>query len=266
MAKLVSVVGVPHRPSLPREVADAPGQLEAEAFMKEARQHLEASAPDVIIEIATDHFTNFGYENLPAFCVGLIDEAPGPEPSTDMPRHTVQGHPALARSLLSFCLNADFDLSAAEELLLDHSIMVPLHFLTPAMELPVVPLYTNGIAPPLPTAHRCLALGRALGKFIADWPGHRRVSLIVSGSFALEVGGPRTGWTDQDWVDTIREHLALGRYEKLQEEATYERMAAAGNVSGELLNWITALGTLEETRPVFLETDTSGNGYGAWRL
>jgi len=58
MAKLVSVVGVPHRPSLPREVADAPGQLEAEAFLKEARQHLEASAPDVIIEIAGQTIAN----------------------------------------------------------------------------------------------------------------------------------------------------------------------------------------------------------------
>ena len=266
MAKLVAIAGVPHRPNLPQEVAQSPGVTEAGARMADVRRHLEEAAPDAIIEIATDHFTNFGYDNMPSFCIGLMDEAPGPEPSTNMPHYTVRGHPKMAQALLSYALKSNFDLSSTGELLLDHSIMVPLHFLTPSMDIPVVPLYTNGIAPPFPTASRCLALGRALRKFIGEWDGDRRVALVVSGSFALEVGGPKVGWTDQAWVDTVRGHLERGQYQALARKATYERMAAAGNASGELLNWITATGAASDVRPVYLETDQGGNGYGAWRL
>ena len=183
-----------------------------------------------------------------------------------MRRDPVRGHPPLARALHSFALRSSFDLASTEELLLDHSIMVPLHFLTPSMSVPVVPLYTNGIAPPFPTAARCAALGRALRRFIDAWDGHRRVALVVSGSFALEVGGPKVGWTDQEWVDTIRGHLERGQYQALARKATQERMAAAGNASGELLNWLTATGAVGDARPVFLETDDGGNGYAAWRL
>lgn len=266
MAKLVGVFGAPHRPSLPQEVSQAPGKLEAEALLTEVRGHLEEAAPQAIIEIATDHFTNFWYHNMPAFCVGLMDEAPGPERSTQMPHYTVPGHPALGRALLNHALESSFDLSSTQELLLDHSIMVPLYFLTPSMSIPVVPLYTNGIAPPFPKAQRCLALGRALGKFIESWEGHDRVALVVSGSFALEVGGPKVGWTDQEWVDTVRGHLERGDYETLANKATQDRMAAAGNASGELLNWITAVGAVGSAKPVSLKTDDNGNGYGAWRL
>jgi hypothetical protein len=266
MAKLVSIVGAPHRPSLPQQVAQAPGTLVAEALLNEARTHLEATAPDVIIELATDHFTNFWYHNMPAFCLGLIDQAPGPEPSTEMPRYVVRGHPTLARDLLQFALTSGFDFSSTQELLLDHSIMVPLYFLTPAMQTPVVPLYTNGIAPPFPPAERCLVLGRMLGRFVESWDGNERVGLVISGSFALEVGGPKVGWTDQAWVDTVVDHLGRADYEALSHTATYERMAAAGNASGELLNWIVATGAAGDTRPVFLEADQEGNGYAAWHL
>ncbi len=266
MAKLVGVFGAPHRPSLPQEVSQAPGKLEAEALLKEVREQLEEAAPQAIIEIATDHFTNFWYHNMPAFCVGLIEDAPGPERSTQMPHYTVQGHPALGRALLAHVLEANFDLSSAQELLLDHSIMVPLYFLTPSMDLPVVPLYTNGIAPPFPKAQRCLALGKAVRFFVDGWPGHDRVALVVSGSFALEVGGPKVGWTDQEWVDTVRGRLERADYEGLVASATQERMAAAGNASGELLNWITAMGAVGDARPVSIKTDDNGNGYGVWRL
>ena len=265
MAKLVAVAGAPHRPSLPQEVLESPGKLEAEALLKEVHGHLEAAAPEVIIEIATDHFTNFWYHNMPAFCVGLIEEAPGPEPSTQMPHHVVRGHPALARALHSHALENDFDLATTQELLLDHSIMVPLHFLTPEFTTPVVPLYTNGIAPPFPRAQRCYSLGQAIGRFIEGWTGHQRVALVISGSFALEVGGPKVGWTDQVWVDTVRGYLERADYRGLTEVATQERMAAAGNASGELLNWITATGAVGSAKPQFLATDDNGNGYAAWR-
>ncbi len=120
MAKLVVAVGTPHAPMLPQQVAEAPGKLRAEALMNQVREQLEAAAPDVIIEIASDHFTNFFYNNLPPFCVGLIDEAEGPaETYCVMPHRVVRGSPVLANGLLRYCLKSNFDLASTEELRLD---------------------------------------------------------------------------------------------------------------------------------------------------
>lgn len=78
MAKLVAAAGTPHGPMLPQQVAEAPGQLRAEALMHQVREQLEAEAPDIIIEVASDHFTNFFYDNLPQFCVGASQRPKAP--------------------------------------------------------------------------------------------------------------------------------------------------------------------------------------------
>ena len=266
MAKLVAAVGTPHGPMLPQQVAQAPGQLRAETLMKQVRERLEAAAPDVIIEVASDHFTNFFYNNLSQFCVGAIGEAEGPaETYCVMPHRVVRGHPALAKGLLSYGLKSRFDLAVIEELRLDHSVLVPLHFLTPSMDIPVVPLYVNGLAPPLPSARRCYALGQALAHFIEQWDGNQRVALLASGTFSLEVGGPRVGWTDEAWVNTVAGLLERGDYRGLARRATEHRLVSAGNVSGELLCWITVAGALRDTPPLFVETDR-GSGFAAWAL
>ena len=266
MAKLVAAVGTPHAPMLPQQVAEAPGQLRSEYLMKQVREQLERAEADLLFVVASDHFTNFFYNNLPQFCVGTIEEAEGPaETYCIMPRRNVKGQPDVARGFLNYGLNSNYDLAVAEELHLDHSVLVPLHFLVHSTETPIVPLYVNGLAPPLPSARRCLGLGQTLRRFIEEWPGNQRVALLASGSISLEVGGPKVGTTDKKWVDTVTSLLEKGDYRGLARRATGERMAAAGNVSGELLCWITVTGALGETRPTFVERE-EGSGFVAWNL
>jgi len=266
MAKLVLAVGVPHPPRLIREMEDAPGQLRGEHLMKQVRQYVEKADPDVIIEIDSDHFVNFFYNNVPPFCVGMAEEAEGPqEVWCPMPRYVVKGHVGMADGLLNFGLNSNFDLAAAHELRPDHSLMVPLHFLNPGMQLPVIPLYTNGFAFPIPPARRCFSVGRMVRRFIDKWDGNERVALIASGCFAMDVGGPFRGWTDEDWMSTVTRLLERGQYQALARRATSERMLQAGNNSSELLNWITLTGAVGQAKPLFVENDT-GSGYGVWEF
>jgi hypothetical protein len=68
-----------------------------------------------------------------------------------------------------------------------------------------------------------------------------------------------------EWVQTVSDLLTRGDYRTLARRATPQRMAAAGNVSGELLNWITMTGALSDVRPLFVETD-GGSGYAVWKL
>ena len=60
----------------------------------------------------------------------------------------------------------------------DHSVTVPLHFLTPDMQVPVIPFFISGHVPPLPSAQRCYALGQAVGRAIEAWPQSKRVVVM----------------------------------------------------------------------------------------
>ena len=78
MAKLVLAAGVPHPPRLVFEMQQAPGKVRGAALMKQVREQVEKAEPDLIIEVDSDHFVNFFYDNLPSFCIGMAEEAKGP--------------------------------------------------------------------------------------------------------------------------------------------------------------------------------------------
>lgn len=264
MAHLIFAGGVPHTPQLPKMIKDNPGLPQA-ALYREVRRRLEAAAPDVLIVFTSDHLMAFFYDNLPTFCVGISDQAQGPEEWVEMPRYTVGLHEKLGAALHRAGLEADFDLAEAHEFVLDHSTLVPLHFLTPNMDLPIVPVFIKGLASPLPRAQRCYALGRLIGRFLRDWPEAAGVGVLASGSFSIEVGGPRMGWIDRAWSSTVSECIRRGETEDLLRQATEARIAAAGNAAGELLDWITLLGVVGDRKPAFLETG-EGDAYAVWEL
>ena len=54
----------------------------------------------------------------------------------------------------------DVDVAYAEEWKFDHGIMVPLHFLTPRYDLPVIPVNINCQGPPLTPLHARLGVRR----------------------------------------------------------------------------------------------------------
>jgi len=132
---------------------------------------------------------------LIARCEGVADviaaaRISGPNDETPMPHYEVPVHDRLAAHLRHGGVEAGFDLAMAQDFTVDHSIMVPLHFLTPQMQTPVVPMFINGLVPPLPAAKRCFALGEAVRKAIHRWPQGLRVAVLASGSFSLEVRRP----------------------------------------------------------------------------
>jgi aromatic ring-opening dioxygenase catalytic subunit (LigB family) len=271
MAELVLGVGVPHTPYFPRDAERNPTGRVA-ALFERVRQDLDAARPDVLLVVSSDHFVQYFYDNMPAFAVGIVDEAEGPQENTrDMPYYTVPGSAAVGRGLLRHGLDAGFDLASSEAVRLDHSIMVPLHFLTPQMQVPIVPLYVKGLVTPLPRARRAYDLGRMLRRFVDRWPGHERVAVVASGSISLTVGGPKMGYIDQDWLDTVVDRLREGDARGLARRATEKRMLASGNTGGELLCWLTLAGAMGDARPTWIEPDVQppqdprdAHAYGVW--
>ena len=272
MAEIVAAFGVPHTPMFPALVARQGPGCETARLYAEVARHLDEIAPDILVVFDSDHLNTFFLDNLPTFSVGIAETVLGPNDDTVMPRYTVPVHASFATHLRGTGIGAGFDLALAQDFSIDHSILVPLHFLTPKMQIPIVPIFVNGLAPPLPLAKRCHALGAMVRDAIAAWPDQTRVAILASGSFSLEIGGPRiapggrSGTPDPGWARRVQGHMQQARVNDLLNEATSERMLAAGNVGGELLNWIALLGAIGERKPRFLEPQLShGHAYAAWR-
>ena len=274
MARIVYGAGVPHTPYFPTQVErEGPGSRTGGLFAR-TRADLEAARPDLILMLTSDHFVNFFYDKMPAFCVSTADEAEGPhELSRDMPWYTVKLDGAFGSALLDHGLQQGFDLAAAGELKLDHSSLVPLHFMTPKMDVPMVVVYVNGLATPIPVAPRAYELGRMIGRFVDQWPDDRRVAVIASGSFSLEVGGPTMGYVDQDWIATVVSLMQSGAAGELVSRSTRQQLKSVGNTGGEMLNWIALLGAVGDRPPTWIEADVQppdsprdGHGYAVWRL
>jgi aromatic ring-opening dioxygenase catalytic subunit (LigB family) len=273
MAEIVAGFGLPHNPGAPALVAHEGPQCETARFYAEIARNIEAVAPDVLIIFTDDHFNTFFLDNFPTFAVGIAEATAGPNDQTPMPHYKVAVPGALAAHLRTAGIAHGFDISLVQDFEVDHAVMVPLHFLTPGMKIPVLPIFVNCLAPPLPTARRCYALGEAIRAAIADWPQPSRVAVIGSGSFSLEIGGPKippgnraAGTPDPQWSRHVQDLLAEVRIDDLIAEATSARMLEAGNIGGELLNWIAMLGVIGARKPVtILPQHDHGQAFAVWR-
>jgi protocatechuate 4,5-dioxygenase beta chain len=60
--------------------------------------------------------------------------------------------------------------------------------------------------------------------------------------------------------------LGAAKYDELLEEATTDQLKRAGNVAGEILNWVAMIGMLGKRKPVFIEPHPpNGHAFGVWR-
>jgi aromatic ring-opening dioxygenase catalytic subunit (LigB family) len=273
MAEIVAGIGVPHVPNFPALVAREGPQSEVARLYADVAGHIAAAAPDVLIVFTDDHFNTFFLDNFPTFAIGIAEATAGPNDQTPMPHYKVAVPGALAAHIRSAAIARGFDIALVQDFEVDHAVMVPLHFLTPHMKIPVLPIFINCLAPPLPTARRCYALGDAVRAAIEDWPQPLRVAVIGSGSFSLEIGGPKippgdraAGFTDPQWNQHVQDLLVQGRTDDLLNEATTARMLRAGNIGGELLDWIAMLGVIGARKPSAMAPHANhGHAFGVWR-
>jgi aromatic ring-opening dioxygenase catalytic subunit (LigB family) len=272
MAEIVAAFGVPHTPNFPALVKREGPDCEVARLYAEVAKHVAAVKPDALIIFTDDHFNTFFLDNFPTFAVGVAETTAGPNDQTPMPRYEVAVPAALAAHIRDTAIARDFDVTLVQDFEVDHATMVPLHFLTPGAAIPVVPIFINTLAPPLPSARRCHALGEAVRAAVESWPEPLRVAVIGSGSFSLEIGGPkippgeRAGVPDLPWARHVEQLMQEARIGELLEQATAARMQRAGNIGGELLNWIAMLGVVGSRTPrAIVPQHDEGHAFGVWR-
>ncbi|HEY2231544.1 MAG TPA: hypothetical protein VGI22_28170 [Xanthobacteraceae bacterium] len=206
------------------------------------RGELDASGTELLVLLTSEHWANFFLDHIGAFCIGRAASYQGPiEPWLQIDRAEVKGDPALAAELLETSYDEGIEPSFAYELELDHGTMVPLHFLAPRMDRPVVPIFFNTLAVPQPTARRCLAFGRVIGQVAARSP--RRIGLVATGGLSHDPGERNHGVIDTDFDRQFMAAMADGNTDRLGSYSRAE-LAAAGAGAFELLSWVALAGAL----------------------
>jgi len=211
------------------------------AGFAEARTLLEQARPDAIVIFSTDHFDRCFYDNLPPFLVGVGETAEGPVNEwLKIPKVTLRVAGELGRFLVSEGLENGVDFASSAELGLDHAEVVPLSYLTPAWDIPIVPIVVNAFAPPMPSLKRCLQVGAFVGAVIERWPERKRVAVIGTGGLSHWVGLPETGRVnaefDRWFLSCLVERRGTDVIEKYPKPEEIEK--EAGNGGQEIRDWL----------------------------
>jgi 2,3-dihydroxyphenylpropionate 1,2-dioxygenase len=214
------------------------------------RQEIEDSGAEALIVIAAEHFANFFMNNMPAYCIGIGSQYEGPIEDPEwlkIPKSKVPGAADLGTRLTREVMKT-VDVAFAEEWKFDHGIMVPLHFLTPKYDLPIIPVNINCQGPPLTPLHRAWAFGEALRRACDSVP--EKIAVVGTGGISHWPATPDSGKINEDWDREFLDRLmrndkdALLSYDDVQtyrdagqggfEIRTFIAIAAAAGGEGEL--------------------------------
>ena len=274
MAEIVGALGIPHNPFTALAISRGDqGAEESRLHYEQLAAALEAMRADTLVVFTTDHYNLFFELSVPIFAIGVAESSSGPSDYPMLPQFDVAIDGELAAAIQTAVVADGFDLGRSQEFALDHTVLAPLGVIVPQMDVAVVPIWISASMRPIPTAERCHALGAAVARAIAESDLKRRVVLAGSGAFSFEVGGPRmsedshVGVPAPDWAIRVSELLAAGDVAQIVAETTPEQLAAAGNASGEILNWIAMLGSFAPRPASFVAAQRAeGHSYAAWAL
>lgn len=266
MAELVLAAATPHNPLLWRAMREPypPDLVAVEANFRRIREAIAEAEVDALIVLGTDHVRQFFADNSPAFIVGKAASYHGTYENEvrtfGMEYAELTGHPELAAQIAGReVLPEAIDFSVSHEWRLDHSFVLPLQYVRPEIDLPIVPIHANAILPPLPSAARFAALGHHLRAAVESWDGGARVALLTSGHMATDVGGPRTfnGSPDPAFDAEAVGWMRDGDLDAAIAGCRFDRIMAAGNVTYQYVNIVTALAAMQGRPAELAEATTS---------
>lgn len=266
MAHLSAVLATTHHPfylkatELTPPEERIPQAAEWKRKVEAYRETLTAAEPDLLVMIGADHFHQFFADNYPTFLIGKQPRYDATfyneEREFSIPKYVLDGDEDLSGFMFQGLLDRGFDFSISHELKIDHSIICPIITTRPQADLPVVPIYTNIFAPPLPSPKRFWDLGRAIRSIIDEYPSDKKIAAIGSGHLSLELGGPRQfGETGPDPVFDRKaiDWLASGDIEAILENVTHESMTGAGNATHGFMDLILMMGIAGPEKAAYVD-------------
>jgi protocatechuate 4,5-dioxygenase, beta chain len=250
MATILGMLTTSHVPAIGGAIAKG---LQQDAYWKPffdgfapVREWLARAKPDIAVVFYNDHGLNFFLDKMPTFAVGAAPEYRNADEGWGLPTlPPFRGAPELSWHIIEHLVRREFDITTCQEMLVDHAFTLPLKLFWPDGDCPVltVPVCINTVQHPLPSARRCLALGRAVGEAVACWPGNQRVVMIGTGGLSHQLDGERAGFInkpfDLKFMDTL-----IAEPEWATQYSIHELVEKTGTQGVELLMWLAARGAV----------------------
>ena len=211
-------------------------------------RELAETRPDALVVVAAEHFANFFMDNMPAYCMGMADYYEGPiedEAWLAIQRRRIPGNKALSKRIIESMLG-EFDLAYAEEWKFDHGIMVPLNFLTPEYDIPIIPVNINCQGPPLTPLARAYEFGRVLGRVCRDLP--ERIAIVGTGGISHWPATPDSGKINEAWDREFLDAWLAGDRQRLLSYTDEDTYRDAGQGGFEIRTFAAISGATEECR------------------
>ena len=237
MGKIVAAMGTVHAPQLfTYPPTEDHKQLDADiAAMRELGKSLEASKPDLVIVIGSDHLETFFLSSAPTFAIvgGKVSRAEFARREYNLPIHP------LAEQLMQGLVENDFDMTYSQDAVLGHAFAAVYEWVIEGRSIPVVPIFVNTYLPPLPSARRCAQLGAAIRRIVDKTD--LNVAVIASGGLSHYPGTwkyPQPAF-DFDWWAIA--HMERGSFDPLI-RLTNNQLDQVGNT--EFLPWMVMFGAM----------------------
>jgi 2,3-dihydroxyphenylpropionate 1,2-dioxygenase len=261
MGKIVAAMASVHAPQLfTRPPEEDPRQLDAGiAAMRKLGKVLDETKPDALVIFASDHMETFFLKSVPTFAVvaGERANAAFAGKTWNPPIHQV-----LAEHILDQLVRRDFDMTYSQDAVLGHSFAALFEWIREGRDIPVVPIFVNTYLPPLPTARRCAALGKAIADIVSARP--EKVALMASGGMSHYPGTTKYYQPAYDFDHWCIKELENGHRDSFL-NLSVEQLDEVGNT--EMLPWAPVLGAVGEQHMELLSyQETSHHGHAVVRF
>ncbi len=245
MTRIIGALATSHIPAIGGAIAK---RLEQDPYWKPffdgfgpARDWLRREKPDVAIVFYNDHGLNFFLDKMPTFAVGAAPEYRNDDEGWGIPTlPPFKGAPDLSWAIINHLVEREFDIVTCQEMLVDHAFTLPLKLFWPEGGGPLaVPVCINTVQFPLPSAKRCVALGRAVGEAVTAWDGDKKVVMIGSGGLSHQLDGQRAGFINKPFDLKFMQSM-VDEPEWAAQYSIHELVEKTGTQGIELLNWLAA--------------------------
>ncbi|MCS5932929.1 3-carboxyethylcatechol 2,3-dioxygenase [Klebsiella pneumoniae subsp. pneumoniae] len=172
---------------------------EVNRVIADARRRIAEFDPELVVLFAPDHYNGFFYDVMPPFCPG---SAPPRLATSPAPPATCRCPPSWRKPAPTPSLNSGIDLAVSYNMQVDHGFAQPLEFLLGGLDrVPVLPVFINGVAAPLPGFQRTRLLGEAMGRFLNTL--NKRVLILGSGGLSHQPPVPELAKADAHLRDRL---------------------------------------------------------------
>ncbi len=191
MVEIVGAISMSHAPGAVGW-ADRPPEDQKQRLNQiheTLRARLDAAKPDLIVAFLDDHFENLFRTLMPSLAIGIAETHSGPadymmEALKFTEKAVMPGKPAVAETMLRRLTAAGFDLARMGEVEYGNNLLVPLSFIRPEFDVPVIPLLINVFSPPLISYGRAFDFGAAVRDVLDEMPGGLRVFFLATGGLS----------------------------------------------------------------------------------